>query len=248
MRRPLLGLLVAATGCSDFTLVEPDPAQPLTQPSMSVLVTANRSDISRYELSAFLVRGIDSRGQPIDPADPAVYVEGTALEPTVDTGSDLWRYDWAGTRTDGGAQVDSLRLRPPVLAGSPLPGLTVTIPIGARDGPADATWAQGDDLRLHVSSSTGATPQLSEETTDWMLELGDTCDAFSTSRPIFVLGRGAFPAELRIPWEWLRNSTPVPAAACLRVVSRYRVSNAPYRIDVFVELHLAWRIHVAGTS
>ncbi len=246
MRRALLALLVATTSCSDFTLVEPEvPPQP-TESLMSVLLRADRSDISRYQLSAIFGRGLDARRQLIELADEAFYVEGDALHP-VETVYGLWRYEWEETRADGGAQADSLQIRPPVPEGAPLPGLTVTIPIAGREGPADVTWAEGEDLRLRVSPGIGTTPQLSEGLIDWRLELGDTCQGSSGPR-LFIAGRGTFPAEFRVPWEWLVSSTPAPAAACLRAFSRYRVPDAPYRMDVFVELHLAWRVHVAGTG
>lgn len=247
MRKALLGLLVVVINCSDFTLVEPETAPP-AEPAMSVLLRADRSGSSHYELSALFFRGADSRGRPSEPADRALYVEGNALQPSVQTGSEVWRYDWEETRTDGGVQADSLRIRPPVLAGSPLPGVTVTIPIAGREGPADVTWAEGEDLRLHVSPAVAATTQLSAESSDWTLDLADACGGAGRSRPLSVVGRGAYPPEFRVPWEWLLSATPAPAVACLRVFSSYRVSNAPYRINVLVELHLTWRIHVAGTS
>jgi hypothetical protein len=247
VRKALLGLLVAAISCSDFALVEPEPAAP-AEPSMSVLLRADRSASSRYELSAFFFRGLDSRGRAGELADRVLYVEGNALQPSPESGSELWHYDWEETRADGGVQADSLRIRPPVLAGSPLPGITVTIPIPGRAGPGDVTWAEGEDLRLHISPAIGATPQLSGGPIDWRLELGDACGGAGTSRALFVTGRGAYPPELRVPWEWLLSATPAPTAACLRALSSYRVSNAPYRMDVFVELQLAWRIRVAGTN
>jgi hypothetical protein len=246
VRKALLGLLVAAS-CSDFTLVEPERALP-TEPSISVLLRADRFASSRYELSAFFYRGLDSRGLPSELADRDLYVEGNARQPSIQTGSELWHYDWEETRADGGVQADSLRIRPPVIAGSPLPGITVTIPIAGREGPADVTWAEGEDLRLHVSPAIRATAQLSGGPTDWTLELGDACGGAGTSRPLFATGRGAYPAEFRIPWEWLLSATPAPAVACLRVSSRYRVLNAPYRMDVNVDVHLTWRIRRAGTS
>jgi hypothetical protein len=247
MRSALLGLLIAAISCSDFTLVEPEPALP-TEPAMSVLLVAERSASSRYELSAFFFRGLDSRGLPIELADRALYVEGTARQPSPQPRSELWHYDWQETRADGGLQADSVRIRPPVIAGSPLPGITVTIPIAGREGPADVTWAEGEDLRLHMSPAVGATTQLSGGPSDWALELGDACGAAATNRPFFVVGQGSYPAEFRVPWEWLLSATPAPAVACLRVSSRYRVSNAPYRMDVHVDVHLTWRIRMAGTS
>jgi hypothetical protein len=247
VRKALLGLLVTAISCSDFALVEPERGLP-TEPSIGVLLRADRSASSRYELNAFFFRGLDSRGQPGELADRVLYVEGNAVQPSPGPGSEFWLYDWEETRTDGGVQADSLRIRPPVLVGSPLPGITVTIPIAGREGPADVTWAEGEDLRLHVSPAISATTQLSGGPTDWTLELGDACGGAATSRPVFVAGQGTYPAEFRVPWEWLRSATPAPAAACLRVSSRYRVSNAPYRTDVHVDVHLTWRIRVAGTS
>jgi hypothetical protein len=247
VRKALLGLLVAAINCSDFTLVEPETA-PAVEPAMSVLLRADRSGSSHYELSAVFFRGADSRGRPGELADRALYVEGNALQPRIETGSEVWRYDWEETRADEGVQADSLRIRPPVLAGSPLPGVTVTIPITGREGPADVTWAEGEDLRLHVSPAVAATTQLSAESSDWTLDLADACGGAGRSRPLSVVGRGAYPPEFRVPWEWLASATPAPAVACLRALSRYRVLNAPYRMDLFVDLQLTWRIHVAGTS
>jgi hypothetical protein len=248
MRSTLLALLVAAVSCSDFSLVEPEVLPQPAESLMSVLLRADRSDVSRYELEAIFVRGRDAHGQPIEVADRHLYVEGDAVQPTVESGGfEFWRYEWETTRTDGGGQADSLRIRPPVLEGASLPGLTVTIPIAAREGPADVTWAEGEDLRLRVSPRIGTTPQLSAGLTDWTLELGDTCQGSSGQR-LFIAGQGTFPSEFRVPREWLMSFTPAPAAACLRAVSSYRVSDAPYRIDVFVELRLTWRIHMAGTS
>jgi hypothetical protein len=252
MRGILLGLLVAAVGCGDFTLVEPDSVPGPTEPLMSVYVGVDRSDSSRYELTAFFYRGLASGGGPNEAADRAFYVEGTALQPTLVTtsGSEFWRYDWKEIRADSGAGADSLRIRPPVLAGSPLPGIDVTIPVPAREGPADVTWAEGQDLRLRVSSVVVAPTQLSVEHRDWTLELGDGCGGAGPSRPLLVAqgSGGAYPSEFRVPWEWLLSVTPAPTAACLRLVSGYHVSNAPYRMDVSVGVRLAWRIHVAGTS
>jgi hypothetical protein len=246
VRRALLGVLVAATSCDDFTLVEPEPG--LTEAAMSIFISVDRSTSSDYQLSAVFFRGADSQRRFGELADRALYVEGTAVQPTIRSTSELWEYDWEGTRADGGAHADSLRIRPPVLVGSPVPGHTVTIPIAGREGPEDVTWAAGEDLRLQVSSGIGPTPQLSGAPINWTLELGDSCDGSAPIRPVLVQGRGAFPSELRVPWEWLQGVTPAPAAACLRVFSDFRVSNAPYRMDVIVDLRLAWRIHVAGTT
>jgi hypothetical protein len=247
VRKALLGLLVAVTNCSDFTLVGPEPAPP-AEPAMGLSLRADRSGSSRYEVRAIFFPGADSRGHLAEPADRALYVEGNALQPSIETAPGLWSYDWQETRADGGAHADSLRIRPPVLAGSPLPGVTVTIPITGREGAADVTWVEGEDLRLHVSPAVGATSQLSGGDSDWTLELGDACGGGGTSRSLLVLGRGAHPPEFRVPWEWLASATPAPAVACLRALSRYRVLNAPYRMDLFVDLQLTWRIHVAGTS
>jgi hypothetical protein len=244
----LLGLLVAAAGCSDFSLVGPESAQPPTEASMTVVLRADRSDSSLYELSVFFFRGFDSGGRPTDLADQAAYVEGETLQPTFETESGPWRYEWKAIRADSGAHADSLRIRPPVLAGSPLPGITVTIPIVGREGPAEVTWVKGEDLRLRPSPAVDATAQLSAGISDWTLELGDACGSAATNRSLFVTGRGAYPPEFRVPWEWLGSATPVPTAACLRTFSSYHVSNAPYRIDVLVDLQLAWRIRVVGTT
>jgi len=246
VRNALLGLLVAATSCRDFTLVGPESAQ--QPPQASVFLTVDRFDSSRYVLGAFFFRGVDSRGHFGELADPALYVEGSALQPRINAGSELWDYNWEETRADGGVHADSLRIRPPVLAGSPLPGVTVTIPITGREGPADVTWAEGEDLRLQVSPPIGATPPLSGGPTDWILELGDACGGAGTSRPLIVQGHGAYPAEFRVPWEWLLSVTPAPAVACVRMLFGYRVSNAGYPLDVIVDLHLTWRIHVVATN
>jgi hypothetical protein len=248
VRKALLGLLVAAISCRDFTLVEPEPAQQQEEALISVLLTVDRSESSHYKLSAVFFPGLDSRGRPRELADRVLDVEGDALQPSIHTGSELWEYDWERTRADAGVGADSLRVRPPVLAGSQLPGATVTIPIAGREGPTDVTWAEGADLRLPVSPAIGATAQLSGGPMDWTLELGDACGGAGTSRALFVAGRGAYPPEFRVPWEWLLSATPAPAVACLRAFSSYRVSNAPYRMDVVVVLHLTWRIHVAGTN
>lgn len=247
MRRALLGLLIGTTSCGDFTLVGPESAPQQMAPVMSVLVNVERSDSSRYTLGAFFFRGLDSLGRLNEPADRALYVDGHAVQPSVERDAQWWRYEWEEVRSDAGARADSVRIRPPVLAGSRPPGVTVTIPIAAREGPADVTWSEGEDLRLSVPP-VDARPELSAVGSDWMLELADTCVGASTSRPVLVQGRGAHPSELRIPWTWLPSTGPAPAVACLRAFSAYRVSNAPYRMDVLVHLHLTWRLQVVRTS
>jgi hypothetical protein len=248
VRKALFGLLVAAANCSDFTLVGPESApQP---PQASVFLTVDRFDSSRYVMSAFFFRGVDSRGHLGELADRVFYVDDRPLQPRTNTGSEFWDYNWEETRADGGVHADSLRIRPPVLvlAGSPIPGVTVTIPITGREGLADVTWAEGEDLRLRVSPPIGATPQLAGGPTYWTLELGDACGGGGASTSRTVQGRGAYPPEFRVPWEWLLSAAPTPAVACVRVLFDYQVSNAPYRLDVVVDLRLTWRIHMTGTS
>jgi hypothetical protein len=247
MRRALLGLLVAATSCSDFSLVAPEPAPEQTAPIMSVLVDVERSDSSRYRVGGFFFRGLDSLGRLNEPADRALYVDGNAVQPSFERDPRWWRYEWEEVRSDGGTGADSVRIRPPMLAGSPLPAVTVTIPIASREGPADVVWSEGEDLRLNVPP-VGARPELSAVGSDWMLELADSCSGAATSRPVSVQGRGTHPSELRIPWTWLPSTIPAPMVACLRAFSAFRVSNAPYRVDVLVHLHLTWRIQVVRRS
>jgi hypothetical protein len=246
--KSLVGLLIAAAGCSDFTLVEPEP-RPQAESLMGIALHADRSGSSRYELHALLFPGADTRGQPNEFADRALYVENNPLQPRVEASSQLWGYDWEETRADGGLHVDSIRIRPPVPAGSSLPGITVTIPIVGREDPEQVTWVEGEDLRLHVSPQVDPAPRLPILFSDWALELGDTCSDAGSGRALRIAGSGAHPPEFRIPWEWLASTTPAPAIACLRTVSAYRVPGAPYRMEVSLSLQVAWRITVAaGTS
>ena len=250
MRKALLGLLVTAIGCSDFTLVEPAPG-PQVEPSLGVLLRADRSVAgSRYELRAIFFRGTDDRRRPREVDDPVLYVEGTAVQPDLgmDPGSGLWFYVWEGTRADGGAGADSVRIRAPVLAGMPSSGLTATIPIAGRDGPAEVTWAEGEDLRLRVSPAVGTSTSVSGGVSSWRLDLGESCGETAAGGPVVVSGRGAYPPELRVPWEWLLSATQPPTAACLRAFFNYRVPSAPYRTDVQIDLQLVWRVQAAGTS
>ena len=243
MRKTLLGVaLAAAAGCTeDFTLVGPETAQQ-QPPLLSVLVRADRSDSSRYRLEAFFFRGV------VEAADSTLYVDRDVIRPTLSPQSQLWSYVWRMTRADGGAHADSLRIRPPILAGSPSGGFAVTIPITGREGPMEVAWSEGQDLRLPLSPAPGTATELAARASDWTLELGDGCAGANATRVLFVQGRGPLPAEFRVPWEWLVSATPAPAFACLRALSVYDVPNAPYRVDVFLDLQLTWRIGRAGAG
>ena len=241
----LAGSLITYAGCSDFTLVEPEPG-PRAETLMGIALHVERSGASRYELRGLLFPGTDSRGEPNEFADRALYVEDSAVQPRVESSSQLWGYDWEETREDGGLHVDSIRIRLPVPVGAQLPGITVGIPIAGREDPEAVTWVQGEDLRLHVSPPPGPSPRLPMLFSDWALELGETCSNAGSGRALRVAGSGAHPAEFRVPWEWLAGVTPAPTVACLRTISAYRIPGAPYRVEVSLALHLSWRITVAA--
>lgn len=249
MRKALFGLLVAATtGCGDFTLVEPPPGL-ATEPLLSVVLEANRSEDSHYVLRAFFFPGADFRGQLAEVADRFLYVEGNAVQPRPETDPRFFDYEWEQTRSDGGVGADSLRIQLPVLAGSPQPGPVVTIPFPGREGPAEVTWAEGEDLRLRISPAVVTTDQLMGGIVDWRLDLGLACGGSTGGgQQLFVTGRGPYPPELRVPWEWLGDAAQAPTAACFRVSIPYRVLNTPYRVEVYVNLRLDWRLRATAAS
>jgi len=241
--RALLGVLVAVVGCQDFTLVDPDAAPQPTAPVMFIGLRVDQTETSNYALDASFFRGLDTRGRLNEFTDPTLGVDGSAVQPTADAQQGWWRYTSAWMRADQGGQPDSVRVRPPVSVGPQAPELMLTIPVAARGDAADVTWAEGTDLRLRVTPAPLA-PRLRGTASNWTLELADSCGLGSTSRLLTVQGSGSFPAELRLPWEWLPNAAPAAAAACLRVFSLYEVANAPYRIDVVVQQQLTWRLHI----
>ena len=249
LAKVLTGLLIAATGCSDYTLVEPTEAPGSEAETLfGAALRVERSASSRYELRALLFRGTDAGGRLNEFVDGALYVEGEPLQPRVQLNSELWGYDWEETRTDGGLHADSVQIRLPVRAASVPPGVAVTIPIPGREDPEQITWVEGQDLRLHTSPAAVASPQFFAAISDWTLELGDECVGVNAGRALRVTGRGAHPTEFRIPWEWLSSGSPPPSVACLRVLASYRVANAPYRADVSVDLRVVWRISVSAAA
>jgi len=245
VRRALLGLLVAAAGCNDFTLVDPPGEQPPNGPVMFVGLRADEAETARYTLDATFFRALDARQRPNEFADRTLGVDGSPLQPIADNAAPegWWRYESQWTRAEGDGRLDAVFVRPPVSTGPQAPELTFAIPVARRGDPIDVTWSEGADLRLHVSPSS-ATPPFTGTANSWVLDLADTCGPGSTSRPLAISGSGSFPAELRLPWEWLRSASPAPAVACLRAFSSFKVASAPYPITVVVSYQLPWRLHV----
>jgi hypothetical protein len=248
MRKLLAGLLLAAAaGCEDFTLVGPEAGPPPAEPFMNVSVFVDRFESSRYQLRALFYQGMDSRGQLNELADQMLYVDGDAVRPSAGAQPGVWLYEWEETRADEGVGSDSLELRPPVLTNAPLLDAAVTLPVIGRESPMEITWATGEDLRLSVSAAVGATSQLLAGEVNWWLDLGEPCGG-TGARSVFISGRSTYPPELRIPWDWAQSATQPPTGACFRAFFPYRTSSTPYRVDLFVDVQIAWQIRVVSTS
>jgi hypothetical protein len=231
--------LFAIAGCADFTLVEPQPEEPL----LAVHVDAVSDETTRYEVSAFFRRGTDDRGQPTELVDRALYVEGTPVLPGPETTPGILSYRWEQIRPTTSSRPDSVRVAFPVVASSPRTH-SITIPVSSRDDPADISVTRGDELLLRVSPAGDATSELSGGVDFWILEIRQSCTGGGATAQFEIRGSGPFPAELRVPWRWLERLPITSIAACFRAFSSFQVVDSPYRANVSVTVRLMWRIQV----
>jgi hypothetical protein len=239
LRWSLRAALLALVACDGLTLVEPPP----DEPALSIHLDAVSDESSRYDLNALFRRGTDARGHPTELVDGALYVEGTAILPGAERTPGHWSYRWEEDRAATGDQRDSVRVVFPVIATSPHRH-SMTIPIAARDGPANVGLTRGEDLVLRVSPPGGATPPPFGGVDFWTLEIRQSCSSNDSAAQFTISGRGPFPSELRVPWQWLETLPVGSMSACFRAFASYGVVGSPYLTGVSVTVRITWRIHV----
>lgn len=219
-----VALAVAAIGlvaCSDLQFVTPG----VVAPSLGIFVGARYDSQAHVILSARMLKGRDADGHPAVFRDSAIYVNGQKISPSFVEEAPVvpwfayhWSVDHPATAT-----VDTLVVIGPQLSEAVSP-FQVVIRIPTRTDPRNLTLAAGLDLRLHVTPAAvdGIT---AVATQNWQLTLRPNCQNGTTFLQLFALG--AYPAELRVPFEQL-PPRPTDVEACFQAFAVYTLTQVPY--------------------
>jgi hypothetical protein len=237
-------LVLGAMSCKDFDLVGPSPN---VEPSLFVAVIAEHDSGSRYSVNAWFHPGSDASGNAKPYSDRSLLVETLAVAPQASSDEFQWFYGTQLNRPAVRSQVDTVRIRPPVAQDVFLPP-NVAVPIPAREDPEEVVLPAGQDLRLHVSSVAGDSTALAGGTDSWQLNLRESCSTAESGTVLSAHGTGAYPAELRVPWEWIANAQGTVLHACLLASARYEGSGAPYLTRVYVSVRISWRIRIVSPA
>jgi hypothetical protein len=244
MKAAALVLLLGPMSCKDFDLVGPSPN---LEPWLFVGVFAEHDSGSRYTVNAVFHPGSDASGNAKPYLDRSLLVETLAIGPQASSDEFQWFYGTQLNRPAVRSQVDTLKIRPPVPQDVFLTP-SVAVPIPAREDPEEVVLPAGQDLRLHVSSVAGDSTALAGGTDSWQLALRESCSTAESGTVLNAQGSGAYPTELRVPWEWIANAQGRVSHACFLASARYEGSGVAYRTRVHVGVRISWRIRIISPA